>query len=256
MSRLLMALLVVGLFAALRPAAPGADGDDPPKKKDAPPQAPDWIKLTPEEFLKRFDKNKDGVLTKDELPPGLARNFDRYDRDGDGKLDAKEVGQMLEAARRFLADKPAEKPADKPADNAAVERRVSDIFERMDANKDGKISKEEAKNRIADAFDRIDTNKDGYIDKDELRRFVARNMADGGRGGPFAGPGAGPQGPDFDALDKNADGRLTREELKGTPYEDKFDEIDANKDGKIDKKEWAAWLKRGKPTEEKKPADR
>src|SRR5207245_11658903 len=139
-SRLRMARLLVGRFTQLRPAAPGAD--DPPKK-DAPPQAPDWIKLTPKEFLKRFDKNKDGVLTKDELPPGLARNFDRYDRDGDGKLDAKEVGQMLETARRFLADKPAEKPADKPAaDNAAVERRVSNIFERMDTNKDGKISKE------------------------------------------------------------------------------------------------------------------
>jgi Ca2+-binding EF-hand superfamily protein len=245
MSRLLMALLVVGLFAVLRPAAPGAD--DPPKK-DAP-QAPDWIKLTPEEFLKRFDKNKDGVLTKDELPPGLARNFDRYDRDGDGKLDAKEVGQMLETARRFFADKPAEKPA---ADNAAVERRVNDVFERMDTNKDGKISKEEAKNLIAQNFDRIDTNKDGYIDKDELRRFVARNMAAGGGGGPV--PAA--QGPDFDALDKNADGRLTRDELKGTPYADKFDEIDTNKDGKIDKKEWAAWIKRTKATEDKKPADR
>jgi len=233
MSRLLMALLLVGLFTALRPAAPGAD--DPPKK-DAPPQAPDWIKLTPEEFLKRFDKNKDGVLTKDELPPGLARNFDRYDRDGNGKLDPKEVGQMLETARRFLADKPAEKSA---GDSAAVERRVADVFERMDTNKDGKISKEEAKNLIAQNFERMDTNKDGFIDKDELRRFVARNMAARGGGGPPAGA----PGPDFDALDKNADGRLTREELKGTPYADKFDEIDTNKDGKIDKKEWADFQK-------------
>ena len=252
MSRLSMALLVVGLYALADPAAPCAGGDDPPKEKDAP-QAPPWMNLTAEEFIKRFDANKDGVLTKDELPPGLARNFERFDLDGNGKLDAKEVGQMLETARRRFGDKPPAKPADKPADNEAVERRVNDIFERMDANKDGKISKEEAKNRIADNFDRIDTNKDGYIDKDELRRFVARTMAAGpGGGGPFAAA----QGPDFDALDKNADGRLTRDELKGTPFADKFDEIDANKDGKIDKKEWAAWLKRGKAPEEKKPADR
>ena len=155
-------------------------------------------------------------------------------------------------AARGADDKP-KKPAEKPAaDSAAVERRVNDVFARMDTNKDGKISKAEAKNFIAQNFERIDANKDGYIDKDELRRFVARNLAARGRGGPFAGA----QGPDFDALDKNADGRLTREELKGTPYADKFDEIDTNKDGKIDKKEWAAWVKRTRAAEAKKPAER
>jgi Ca2+-binding EF-hand superfamily protein len=203
--------------------------------------APPWLKLTPEEFLKRFDKNKDGVLSKDELPPGLARNFDRYDRNSDGKLDLKEIGQMLEAAQRAFAAKPA-------VDEAAVERRVTQILERMDTNKDGKISKDEARGPIAENFERIDTNKDGYIDKDELRSMVARNMAMAG-GGPGAGTATAV--PDFDALDKNADGRLTRDELKGTPYYDKFDEIDANKDGKIDKKEFAAYLK--KQAEKKSP---
>ncbi len=203
--------------------------------------APGWLKLTPEEFLKRFDKNRDGVLSKDELPPGLARNFDRYDRNNDGKLDLKEIGQMLESAHRLFAAKPA-------VDEAAVERRVSQILERMDANKDGKISKDEARGPIAENFDRIDTNKDGFIDKAELRRMVARNMAMAG-GGPAAAGGA--MAPDFDALDKNADGRLTREELKGTPWHDKFDEIDTNGDGKIDKKEFAAYLK--KQAEKKSP---
>jgi Ca2+-binding EF-hand superfamily protein len=235
MSRVLMAVLVVALFAPCRPA-PAADKDDPPR-------GPDWIKLTPEEFLKRFDKNKDGVLTKDELPPGLARNFDRYDRNGDGKLDAREVAQMLETAKRFAGDKPAPRPG---GDGPPAERRVADVFERMDTNKDGKISKEEAKNVIAQNFDRIDANKDGFIDKGELRRFVARNMAAGG------GPGRGGSGgPDFDAMDRNADGRLTREELKGTQFADRFDEIDTNKDGKIDKKEFAAYLK--KQAEKKSP---
>ncbi len=50
--------------------------------------------------------------------------------------------------------------------------------------------------------------------------------------------------PDFDALDLNADGRLTRDELKGTPYADKFDAMDTNKDGKIDRKEFAAYFRR------------
>ena len=189
MSRLLTPFLVIGLFALVSPAM-AADAADPPKKP-TPGMGPAWLKLTPDEFLKRFDANKDGVLTKDELPPGLARNFDRFDRDGDGKLDKKEIAQMLEASQRIFAGGAGQKPGTKPAlDNAAVERRVADVLERMDTNKDGKISKDEAKNFIAQAFDRIDTNKDGFIDKDELRRFVARNMATGAGGGGRGGFGA------------------------------------------------------------------
>jgi Ca2+-binding EF-hand superfamily protein len=50
--------------------------------------------------------------------------------------------------------------------------------------------------------------------------------------------------PDFDALDRDADGRLTRDELKGTAW---ADQIDANKDGKIDRKEFAEFFKKHPP---------
>jgi Ca2+-binding EF-hand superfamily protein len=117
----------------------------------------------------------------------------------------------------------------------------------MDINKDGKISKEEAKGMVAENFERIDANKDGFIDKEELTKALSRFQAmQGGSGGP-----GGPSIPEFDPLDRNADGRLTREELKGTPYVDKFDEIDTNKDGKIDPKEWATYFK--KQAEKKAP---
>ncbi len=165
-------------------------------------------------------------------------------------VDVLVVGLFLLADSARAQKQEPEKPADKPSADPAVERRVADVFARMDTNKDGKISKDEAKNFILQNFDRIDANKDGSIDKDELRKFVARTMAAGGPGGGRGGFGA-PAGPDFDALDKNADGRLTRDELKGTPYADKFDEIDTNKDGKIDKKEFAAYLK--KQSEKKSP---
>lgn len=143
--------------------------------------------------------------------------------------------------------KPAD-PAFKPKAGPNPEQMVDMILQRMDTNKDGKISKSEAQGRIADNFDRIDTNKDGYLDRSELlvmaRRMIQMQGAGGppGPGGPFAGQRPDPN--DFDALDKNADGRLTREELKGTPYADKFDEIDTNKDGKIDRKEFSAYFRR------------
>jgi len=57
-------------------------------------------------------------------------------------------------------------------------------------------------------------------------------------------PSKGRDPTDFDALDHNADGRLTREELKGTPYYEQFDKIDTNKDGKIDKKEFEKYLRK------------
>src|SRR5260370_3700939 len=76
-------------------------------------------------------------------------------------------------------DKPAKK---KDADSAQVDRMVQTMLDRFDVNKDGKISKEEAKGKLAENFDRLDTNKDGYLDKEELRRaarFILAHMPKG-----------------------------------------------------------------------------
>jgi Ca2+-binding EF-hand superfamily protein len=114
----------------------------------------------------------------------------------------------------------------------------------MDTNGDGKISRSEAKGKIAELFDQIDTNKDGFVDQQELRRYLARvlPMQPAGPGGTFPRPGANI--PDFDALDANADGRLTRQELANTPHARVFDDIDANRDGRITREEWETYFRR------------
>jgi Ca2+-binding EF-hand superfamily protein len=117
---------------------------------------------------------------------------------------------------------------------------VESLLKQMDTNKDGKISREEAKGKLAEAFDKIDANKDGYLDRKELRALAERMLAQK-KGGPF---GPGPAGPDFDALDKNADGRLTPDELKGTPWAARFAEIDTDGNGYIDRREFENFLKR------------
>ena len=223
-------------------------GDQNDKPKQGPAEMAKLLQGTPDDFIKRFDKNGDGYLTKDELPPRLAAVFDRADANGDGKLDRKEVAAMMQVLRNRLGAA-AKAGKNKAADPAAVNRMVENMLQRMDANKDGKISKEEAKGPLANNFERFDQNKDGYLDRKELERvaeqLITAQRANAGKGGKKAGPQDGAQTRqnlvDFDSLDGNADGRLTREELKGTAYEAVFDQIDTNKDGKIDKKEFEAY---------------
>src|SRR5262249_38735169 len=100
----------------------------------------------------------------------------------------------------------------------------------MGANKDGRVSREEAKGPLAERVDEIDTNKDGFLDREELRRAMIARLKAGGLGG--GGAPSKPGGLTFEDLDKNADGRLTKEEVAGTPLAEHFDEIDTNKDGK------------------------
>jgi Ca2+-binding EF-hand superfamily protein len=44
----------------------------------------------------------------------------------------------------------------------------------------------------------------------------------------------------FQALDKNKDGSITREEAKGTPHDKDFATLDKNNDGKLSRQEHAA----------------
>lgn len=244
MYRYLLGTVLFGLTVAV---GMETHADEKEKRPPKAPGGPPFLKDTAKEFIKRFDKNQDGTLSRDELPPRLAGQFEQLDQNKDGKLDESEVERMLQMIRkRFSERKGKGEPGKRPGQGIIVER----ILERLDTNKDGKISREEARGPLEKMFDLLDTNKDGYLDKDELRRFAERMALQKGAGpGAKAGPGAEKPRPmreaaDFDALDKDADGRLTKEELRGTAFEKQFEAIDTNKDGKIDRKEFEAFLSR------------
>ena len=92
-------------------------------------------------------------------------------------------------------------------------------FNAMDKNGDGKISRDEFTGREA-VFNWLDADKDGFITREETRVL--------GAGG---GGGQGFMAPQLRAMDKDGDGKISREEFKGP--EPMFDRIDTNKDGFI-----------------------
>ncbi len=90
------------------------------------------------------------------------------------------------------------------------------------------ISREEAAahTRLSESFDRIDTNKDGALSADELRAARANHRAR------------------YPKADANGDGSISRDEAKAAPrLAENFDAIDSNKDGQLTREEMAAWHK-------------
>lgn len=145
-----------------------------------------------------------------------------------------------------------------PQTRAEVEAKVKEHFTQVDANKDGVITKEEARAFHArhraemrdKMFAMLDTDKSGQISREE---FSARpNDKDGHerdmhgmrghrmmRGGMFA------------KADGNGDGKITLSEATGKALE-MFDRADANKDGTVTPEERrAAWKSRTEQSRDK-----
>jgi len=110
---------------------------------------------SPAEMVKRADTDGDGKVSRDEFikarTTALEQAFARMDTDGDGKLDEKEVEAGAAQARAVApaglggfrrpdADRPQRPGGDRPQRPGAMAEQG---FDRMDADGDGKLSKEE-----------------------------------------------------------------------------------------------------------------
>jgi len=141
-------------------------------------------------MMEELDENKDGELDPRELlgaPQGAGggpesmRRPEGGDRRPEGERRPEgaregDTGRRPEGDRRPPeGNRPAEgqrRPGgDQPREGAQRQQVDGEFFKRMDANNDGKISKEEAPERLKENFDRVDSNKDGAVSQDELRQF-------------------------------------------------------------------------------------
>ena len=103
-------------------------------------------------------------------------------------------------------------------------------LKRMDANGDGEISRDEWRGP-PQFFDRMDQDGDGVISAKEIEGMSNR----AGRGQRGQRPGQRGGGLQPDAMDKDKDGKISKQELA-----DWFEKGDKNGDGFVDKDEWAA----------------
>ena len=81
------------------------------------------------------------------------------------------------------------------ADDAANTKRakhVDDVLARLDTDKDGKISKDEASKgpRLSKHFDEVDTDHDGFVTKAELTAAMAHHAHAKHNPGPNGSPGS------------------------------------------------------------------
>jgi len=101
--------------------------------------------------FQEIDKNSDGVLAKEEVRGRLLANFADFDTDGNGTLSAEEFA-AVRMAKQGRAGKGYYCP----------------VFQEIDKNSDGILTKEEVGGRLLDDFEMLDKDGNGSLSEDEL----------------------------------------------------------------------------------------
>jgi hypothetical protein len=126
----------------------GKGGERPPggkgEAKGGDPNRQPWMKV----HAKEMDADKDGTLTREELTAEVGKVFQGYDRNHDGKLSSDEYsgpGGVRSAMGGFVKQHASELDVDGDGFITLKEMQATAtrMFDKTDANHDGKLSPEE-----------------------------------------------------------------------------------------------------------------
>lgn len=229
------------------------------------------------ELLRRYDRNKDSALSKDEISSRFAGNPMDFDRNKDGRLTQGELAVRV-ARRRESAESSKDSGKDKKrsrsreSDNeppdvfngrksyrrmggSGLPEGVPGFFTEKDEDKDGQVTMEEFTEKWDDTllaeFFKSDLNRDGIITVDEsIRAIEEASQASTSSSGATAKPSnvgtVDEKTMRFAKIilgraDKNKDSQLTASEWSKMLVNPA--KADANADGIITVKEYAWWMK-------------